>query len=212
MAGGPASSSRSQPPPMNEHRRRWKWAAAAWAALGLAACGIPSSDTATRVAAGRVPFGLAEPDTATTTSNPPGKPLETVTLYYLRQNRLAAVTRRITQALALDDVLQLLSGGASETEAASGIRSALTGTSDILSGTVVRGTAVVAIGPDFITLPASEQSLAIAQIVYTATQLPGVGQVQFTNNGVPIDVPRGDGSLTIAPVTRDDYPSVAPKS
>jgi spore germination protein GerM len=195
---------------MSEPRRRWKWAAAAWAASGLAACGIPSSNTATRVPAARVPFGLAEPDTATTTSNPPGQPSATVTLYFLRQNRLAAVTRQLRQAPPLDNVLRLLSGGASEKEAAAGIRSALTASGDILSGTVVRGTAVVAIGPDFTTLAAGEQSLAIAQIVFTATQLPGVGQVQFTNDGVPIDVPRGDGSLTITPVTRDDYPTVAP--
>jgi spore germination protein GerM len=190
------------------HRRQW--VAAAIAASGLAACGIPSSNTATRVPAARVPFGLALPDAPTTTSKPPGSTLETVTLYFLRQNRLVAVTRRIRRAPALDDVLLLLSGGASEAEAAAGIRSALTASSDILSGTIVRGTADVAIGPDFTTLSAAEQSLAIAQIVFTATELPGVGQVQFTDNAVSIDGPRGDGSLTIAPVTRDDYPSVAP--
>lgn len=37
------------------------------------------------------------------------------------------------------------------------------------------------------------------------TAQPGVGLVEFSIDGDPIDVPRADGSLTDSAVTRDDY-------
>ncbi|HEX6312359.1 MAG TPA: GerMN domain-containing protein, partial [Acidimicrobiia bacterium] len=51
---------------------------------------------------------------------------------------------------------------------------------------------------------------ALAQIVYSLTELePGV-RVQFLVDGEPVEVPRGDGVLTRRPVDRDDYVELAP--
>jgi spore germination protein GerM len=59
-------------------------------------------------------------------------------------------------------------------------------------------------------LGGTEQLIALAEIVYTATARPGVGQVSFTLEGEPIEIPRGDGSLTSDAVTRGDYRELAP--
>jgi len=44
------------------------------------------------------------------------------------------------------------------------------------------------------------------------TNLAGVGQVQFTRDGHPADIPRADGSLTSKPVSRFDYSVLLPAS
>ncbi len=48
------------------------------------------------------------------------------------------------------------------------------------------------------------------QLVCTFTARAGIGQVAFTLSGAPVDVPRGDGSLTADPVSRDDYAELLP--
>jgi spore germination protein GerM len=67
------------------------------------------------------------------------------------------------------------------------------------------GTAHADLQPALSNLGGTEQLLAIAQLVCTLTHRPGVGLVSFTLDGAPVDVPRGDGSLTAGPVSRDDY-------
>ncbi len=39
----------------------------------------------------------------------------------------------------------------------------------------------------------------------TATARPGVGQVRFTLDGQPVEVPHADGSVGTDAVSRDDY-------
>jgi spore germination protein GerM len=67
------------------------------------------------------------------------------------------------------------------------------------------GVATVDLRPTISALGSDEQLLAVAQVVCTLTGRPGVGPVAFTLDGSPVDIPRGDGSLTNEPVSRDDY-------
>ena len=76
--------------------------------------------------------------------------------------------------------------------------------------TVARGLATVDLDAAFGELAGTAQLVALAELVYTATGRPGVGQVVFSLDGQPIEVPRGDGSLTSEPLTRSDYPELAP--
>jgi spore germination protein GerM len=55
-----------------------------------------------------------------------------------------------------------------------------------------------------------QQAAGIAQLVYTATGIPGVNRVRFRIAGAPSEVPRGDGSLSSHALTRSDFPDVAP--
>jgi spore germination protein GerM len=52
--------------------------------------------------------------------------------------------------------------------------------------------------------------LAVAQLVYTATSIPGAIEVRLAIEGHPIDAARGDGSLSNSPVRPSDYPGLAP--
>jgi spore germination protein GerM len=72
------------------------------------------------------------------------------------------------------------------------------------------GTAIVDLSRPFTALSGSDQLLALAQIVFTLTSRPGIGQVQFTLGGAAIDIPRANGSLTPSPVSRDDYGPLSP--
>ena len=72
------------------------------------------------------------------------------------------------------------------------------------------GVANVDLHASFLEIQPADQILAIAQVVCTITGLPGIGQVRFTQQGRPTDVPRADSSLTDKPVSRDDYQSLLP--
>jgi spore germination protein GerM len=69
----------------------------------------------------------------------------------------------------------------------------------------------VAVTREFTGLGGGNQQLAVAQIVWTVTEFPGVQQVRFSIDGQPLEVPTDEG-LTDQPVDRDDYRSVAPPS
>ncbi len=44
----------------------------------------------------------------------------------------------------------------------------------------------------------------------TATARPGVGQVRFTLEGLPVQVPTADGTIASDPLSRDDYLALLP--
>ena len=54
------------------------------------------------------------------------------------------------------------------------------------------------------------QTLAIAQVVFTATQQPGVTGVVFQIAGQPIGVPTASGARSPGPVDRTSYQPQAP--
>jgi hypothetical protein len=90
----------------------------------------------------------------------------------------------------------------SDAEAATGLRT------EVLDGSVrdvqlTGGIAVVVLGGVFADLQADAQQLAVGQLVCTLTARGGPGSL--TLDGADVDVPREVGSLTAAPLTRDDY-------
>ena len=58
--------------------------------------------------------------------------------------------------------------------------------------------------------PIVRLTLAIAQIVYTVTQQPGVTGVTFTIAGKAVEVPTAAGAQVPGPVSRADYLPQAP--
>jgi spore germination protein GerM len=71
------------------------------------------------------------------------------------------------------------------------------------------GVATVSVTPGFPGLSGGNQLLAVAQVVWTLTELPTVTAVRFSVDGTPVEIPTDDG-LTDRPVDRDDYRSVKP--
>jgi spore germination protein GerM len=170
----------------------------------VAACGVPAEDGARLEDDDDVPFGLLE--TPSTTVPPlTATASARVRLCFLRDGALTTVQRSVQPEVALEAVAQLLAVGPRPEEAAQGVTTAVA--EDVLRPQVdaARGVATVDLRSGFTALGAEQQLLAVAQIVCTLTGRPGVGQVTFSLDGDPVDVPRGDGSTRSNPVARDDY-------
>jgi hypothetical protein len=173
----------------------------------LTACGVPTHQSAREVAVEDVPFGLLDEDRAITTPDDTGEPLA---IYLAKEDRLAPALRLLEPPVTLDRLLGALSEGPTEAENAAGLRSALPDEPTFEVVSLARGTARVDLARPFTALSSADQTLALAQIVYTLTGRPGIGLVRFTLQGASTEVLRANGSLTAAPVSRDDYRTLAP--
>lgn len=179
------------------------------AAVGatMVACAVPAERRAHRVAADRVPFGLLDLDAPALLPTPaPGT--ASVTLCFVEGDRLAAVSQPTAGSSSPTRVVEALQaapefGGRS-------LRTAVVDATVVRAVEVRAGIAAVDLRSSISSLGGPDQLLAVAQLVCTLTGLPGVGQVSFTLEGAPVEVPRADGSLVSAPVSRDDYASLLP--
>lgn len=177
---------------------------AVWLSVG---CSPSAQDQARVVSDDQVPFGLLEPADR---APPPRQDDRTVTTtIFLVDNpgMLVAVPRPVAR---LNDrsLLEQLAAEPNEAELARGLRSLLSSDGDrplVLDVDRRRGVATIDLDQTFVHLDGEEQLLALAQLVLTFTAQPGVGQVAFTLEGAPIDIPRADGTTTGDPVTRDDF-------
>jgi len=182
-------------------------------AVGTAACGIPTNGTPTAIAKTDVPFHLLSPVTSTTV-HPVVRPVVTVptTIYLVAHaQHVYAVSRNIPVPATLSEILGALLEGPTAAESEFGLQSFLSGTTTQVRATVSGGIATVdffsanpvqVVGPD--------QTLAIAQVVFTATGQPGVTGVVFKIDGRPIDVPTASGAEVPGPVKRSSYQPQAP--
>jgi spore germination protein GerM len=188
-------------------RRRVALVAAVLTVAG--GCGVPTEDEAHLTDADEVPFGLLEAEREDGAVSPGGTTFAQVYLYAEEEGTLVPVVRRVedrTLATVLDEVER----GPTEGESAAGLRSALTDSRVIIGTDITGTTATVDLAESFSTISGSEQLVAIAQLVYTATAQGNMSQVVFTLEGRPVTIPHGDGSLTGGPVTRDDFRELGP--
>jgi Sporulation and spore germination len=191
------------------------------AAVALVGCGVPEDSTDRPVSKAEVEFGLLDPivtttSTPTTTTRvPPSSSVPpTTTLpsywldFYLIQNqRLVGVRRPTGSKPTVAAVLDALSHPTFE-EAVGGRRSELTDPLLVVSAEAKGGSATVELGDGFSALLSSDQLLAIGQIVYSLTEVAGIGSVAFTLGGSPLEVPGADGGLIRGAVSRDDLLSL----
>ena len=142
----------------------------------------------------------------TTTSTPvPTRPGQ---FCFVQGELLVTVLRDVPLTADLGKVVETLLAGPDSREVRDGLRSALTGPELIRSVALIAGVAQVDLSGGFIEATGTEQLLALGQVVCTLTAQPGVGQVHFTLDGRRAEVPRGNGSLTVDAVSRDDYASL----
>lgn len=179
-----------------------------------AACGLSAQDEPEALT-GEVPFGLLEPrpSTSTTTSSTlPALVTEEAPIYLAGPDgRLVPVLRTLPTPIDATDLLEELLEGATDEEAAAGLRSVITADTR-LRGVTRRpdNLAVIDLSAEFGSIQGEEGITAVAQVVYTATEIEGISSVTFSLDGQPIDVPRGDGTLTSGPLTRFSFPNRKP--
>ncbi|SNT03100.1 Spore germination protein GerM [Geodermatophilus pulveris] len=195
-----------------------RWAAAGLLVL-LAGCAVPTGGAARAIPASEVPYGLASaaPDPApSTASDPTVGPGE---VYLVdASDALVPRPREVAGATAqerLDVLLDELAAGPTADERDRQLSTALPPKVELSAVELTDGTATVdiAVATD---APAGEASRpAVAQVVLTATSVPGVVAVVLTLDGERVEAPLPSGALTAEPLTRADYaagPPPAPPS
>ena len=194
-------------------------------------CGVPRDAKDRPLAPNEIAYTpQAEPTTTTTivtttpTTTPPATtvdPQQTSTtmtpttvfiafpldVYWIDGSMVRPIRRNDVKA-TLDSAIDALRDGPLFPDTADGLRSAIPSSDMIDSATVESGTATINLAPLFLTLPGTEQTLAIAQIVYTVTNLPGTGLVEFRLGGRPLSVPTSNGEPSRGALSRDDYVSL----
>lgn len=175
--------------------------------LIVAACGVPTDDKPRSIPADRVPFDLLATSTTSpsTTAQPESAPID---IFLVRNSKLAAVKRNVVAPPTVGAALAaLIQGPKSDTEP--GFTTAIKST-EVQGAQVSGSVATVSVNDAFNSHTTEEKIWALAQIVYTATAIPGVDSVQVVTNNAPIEVPRGDGTLTRDLLKRSDYTKLAP--
>ncbi len=176
------------------------------ALLVLSGCGFPSQSEPRQLADSELPNGLRPSDTAAPTTV---VDTEAATLWFVADNRLVAVRHRLATPITIEMIALDLLAGPNAAEESRGLRTATPDTAAVLQVSLNRGTAVVQLSDAFADIPASDQVLAIGQLVLTLTDFRGVGSVQFVRNDEPIAVPLPTGETSATAVFRDDYISLA---
>ena len=196
------------------------------ALLVLSACGVPTSSPSRPIDPDAIPeqfTATTVPPTTTSTSTtttvvpPPSTtttnlPVEQVDVFFVSGSRVVPIPRLLLSPASPPQVVAALVEGVPDIDEAAGLRSALP-IGLAIDVSVERGVATVDLDPAFLlVVSGSEQRLAIAQIVLTLTRRAGIGQVTFTSDSQPINVPRGGGDLTTPgeAVACDDYDNLLP--
>ena len=133
-----------------------------------------------------------------------------ITVFFVRGPALAAVPRTV-ESRTPTEALEVLTAGPTRTEVIRGLRTALAPQPLTVDEGLPGGITSVAVSPEFAGITGANQLLAVAQVVWTLTDLDGTTEVRFLVEGEPVEVPTDNG-LTELPVGRQDFNSVAPPS
>jgi hypothetical protein len=178
--------------------------------LVATACGLPADDRDHPLATEDVPYDLlAGP---TTTTEPPPSTTTTLpwrtNLWYVAGDRLVPAPRQLRAQPDVAQVLRLLLRGPSDDDLPL-VRSALDVGDASIAVPPTGGELAIELAPDFGFRSSSEQIFALAQLVFTLTEVPGVGRVAFRIGDAPATVPLPNGQLAEGSVSRDDYAVLA---
>lgn len=173
----------------------------------IGGCGVSTQRQAKVWPDAEVPFSLLEADSGPPVSATPAAVVVQLCLHDGR--RLQPVDGVVGPPARLLDVARAL-GRAEQAAPGAELRSAIPEPGFVRDVVLASGVASVDLSGPFGSLDATEQLLAIAQLVCTLTSRPGVGQVAFTLDGVPVDLPRPDGSIAPGPAAREHYAPLLP--
>lgn len=169
----------------------------------VAGCGLSSGGSAQPVG---VPTGRSD-----SPGPRPAQESREIALYFVDGSHLAAVRRPVSDATP-QRAADLVLAGPTRSEAAEGLRTALSPQAvAVATGSGGHRTATVSVGREFAAMAGGNQLLAVAQLVWTVTQFPGVDRVRFVLEDAFVEVPT-DRGLSARPVDRADYRSVAPQA
>lgn len=174
--------------------------ALALVAVLSAGCGVGPEDAARPLSTQEVPAGVL---TDRTSSPQPAGEREQ-RLFFLQDSQLVPVLRpaaQVTPQTVLGDLL----GGPLPDERDRGLSTAVPTSAEPGSVTLTGPLALVDLGDRLLESGRDDPVTALAQVVLSLTALPAVEAVRFVQDGVPVDVPRGDGQVVDVPLRGEDY-------
>jgi spore germination protein GerM len=179
----------------------------------LSGCGVPTDAAPRALPAGAVSADLLASDPVTTSTTVPVGTSTRIRIYLVGgggdTERLVASERPVQSPATVERALSALVSGPNREESARGLRSAIRPGTIVNSARVESNIAIVDLVNSAIAANA-DLILALAQIVYSATELPGVNAVRFTIDGLRAEVPTGSGIQSTTPVGRAAYATYAP--
>lgn len=172
----------------------------------LVGCGIPQDDEPRALDPAKAPAGALPSPNSVRAPDPEPEPAltgaEQVELFFVRDGQVVPVIRPVPRSTTVEPLLELLFAGPTPAEKAAGSSSLIPPSLSVQQVERQGQTAVVTLrGTENQVRP---QALAFAQIVATLTPERASG-VRFRLDGADLPVPRSDGSLTDAPVSRSDF-------
>ena len=124
-----------------------------------------------------------------------------------------ASVRRELEATTNARMTALLEGLTADEQTTGQLRSAIPPETRLLHADVrTSGLALIDLSGEFVAVSDQVLTEALAQVVFTVTQLTGVSRVQVLIDGQPHESPRGDGTRTSGPLTTFDFPNLNPSS
>ena len=196
---------------------RCRWAARASvllvaAALVAAACSVPEDVRPRAVDFSRLPDDLAAP-----TASPEPTPLITqeVLIYLIDENNLLSpVARDVASPARPIAVLEALFTAPNETESEQALSTALPADAEVVAVDIDTADDVVTVSLESEVfeqrLEGENRQLAVAQLVFTATENTGSTRFSLMLNGNPVPLPTDSGESDV-PVARDDFYSLDPE-
>ena len=142
---------------------------------------------------------------------PPPASLQTVSVYFLRGDRIGVATREIAPtAGAMAAAMRALLAGPNPQERRT-LTTAIPERTRLLGVDVAGGIATVDLTRQFVLGGGSLSLQArVAQVVPTLTQFPAVIRVAFRIEGRPAEAIGGEGVIVDPAVDRDDFEDLAP--
>ncbi|MFI5693922.1 GerMN domain-containing protein [Kribbella sp. NPDC051586] len=178
------------------------------AVLVLAGCGVPVQSEPVPIASRAIPTRLQDPTRPSPAAPTPTVGKAAIQVNFVRDDKLITLVREApttTPADRLTAVVDTLLAGPTDREQAGGITTALPPDLSLRIVEVQGSRAVLELSGQTDGRSATENVLAVGQIVLSLTALPSIDQVTFARDGVPIEALLADGALTTAPLTASDY-------
>lgn len=188
----------------------------------VAACGLPSDETAHDLSPDDVPFDLLAPSTTAAPDDPDQGAGETqeVSLYFQNDERLIAVDADVPAsggpiAFSPQRAVTKLLRGTSSLGVPAGVRSAIPSGTRLLGAQTSGDTVTLNLSEELGGVEGNGLVFAIAQLVYTASGISaenpdGIYEVVLQIDGETITVPDDEGVELDRPVSPSDYPTLRP--
>lgn len=181
------------------------------AVLVAGGCGVPEDTEARPISPDALPFRLASPQRAGDDPETSGPITAEVYFYDSKEERLVPVTRQVP-SLNVEDRLAALFAGITQEEAERGLVTLIAeGTALAAPPQVDGGTVVLDLNAAFTEgQPTADHLVAVAQVVWTVTDVRGIREVLFRRNGEALAEVSGDGEAVSTPLDRGNYPDLRP--